>query len=154
MKNSGFEVERELVDNTNDNSSSGNGQWEKIGFVKGAGNSNSPKNYSFVDKGPEGGTNFQYRLKQIDTDGKFTYSDVVNAEVIPLTYKLFQNFPNPFNLTTTIIYQLPKDSRVLLNVYDILGREVAALVNKEQDAGRYSIQLSASAYRLASGIYI
>ena len=79
---------------------------------------------------------------------------VEEEDLQPITYRLGQNFPNPFNPTTTIRYQLPTNSKVLLKIYDVLGREVATLVNKEQDAGRYSVQLSANAYRLASGIYI
>ena len=147
IKNYGFSIERRTSE----------GDWNSIAFIDGAGYSNSTKKYVYKDNdlfSSSGSSKFQYRLKQIDTDGKFTYSDVVNVKITPSSYKLFQNFPNPFNPTTTIRYQLPKDSRVSLNVYDILGREVATLVNKEQDAGRYSIQLSASAYRLASGIYI
>ena len=66
-------------------------------------------------------------------------------------FDLLQNYPNPFNPTTVINYQVPKSGLITLKVYDILGREAATLVNKEQEAGRYSIKLSAD--NLSSGIY-
>ncbi len=66
-------------------------------------------------------------------------------------FQLFQNYPNPFNPTTTISYSLPKKSRVALNVYDVLGREVVTLVNKEMEAGTHSQLLNA--LNLPSGIY-
>jgi len=69
-----------------------------------------------------------------------------------VTYHLSQNFPNPFNPATTIQYQLPKNGFVTLKIYDILGKEVAALVNDQKTQGRYSVNFDAS--RLASGVYI
>ena len=70
----------------------------------------------------------------------------------PKEFKLEQNFPNPFNPTTTIQYQLPADSKVTLKVYDILGSEVATLIDKEQEAGFKEVQFNGSSY--ASGMYI
>ena len=67
-------------------------------------------------------------------------------------YALFDNFPNPFNPTTTINFQLPQNGFVTLKIYDILGKEVAILVNEQKNQGRYSINFDAS--RLASGVYI
>ncbi len=74
--------------------------------------------------------------------------------VIPTEYCLYQNYPNPFNPETKIKYDLPKTSRVVLKVYDILGREVTTLVNKEQSAGRYEVMFSSKANNIASGVYI
>ena len=71
--------------------------------------------------------------------------------VQPLSYKLYQNYPNPFNPSTTISYQIPVPGKVTLKIYDILGREVTTLVNKEQKAGNYKVNFDAS--RLASGVY-
>ncbi len=71
---------------------------------------------------------------------------------IPITYSLEQNYPNPFNPATTIRYQIPKDGMVTLKVYDILGAEVATLVNEEKVAGKYEVSFNAS--NLASGVYI
>ncbi len=70
---------------------------------------------------------------------------------VPETFELYQNYPNPFNPSTTINYQLPMDSHVTLKVYDILGREVATLVNEKENAGNYSVKFDGS--RLASGVY-
>ncbi len=81
--------------------------WNKVGFIEGHGNSNSPKQYSFVDEKVIGGSNFAYRLKQIDIDGSYEYSDVVEVKVIPTKFVLQQNYPNPFNPTTKINYSVP-----------------------------------------------
>jgi hypothetical protein len=74
------------------------------------------------------------------------------GETLPVEYALEQNYPNPFNPTTTIRYQLPKDGMVTLKVYDILGAEVATLVNEEKAAGKYEVNFNAN--KLASGVYI
>ena len=76
----------------------------------------------------------------------------LNVNEIVKTYDLEQNYPNPFNPTTTIKFQIPKDGSVTLKIYDILGAEVATLVNEEKIAGRYEVNFDAS--RLASGVYI
>jgi hypothetical protein len=104
--------------------------WEKIGFVQGNGNSNSPKNYAFTDKNPAGGSKFIYRLKQIDNDGKFEYSDQVEVELLPDKFELYQNYPNPFNPVTNIKFSLPADSKLELDIYNIIGEHLVTLVNK------------------------
>jgi len=140
------------------------GKWEKIGFVKGNGNSNSPKEYSFVDSKLTFGTYF-YRLKQIDTDGKFEYSQIIEMDFDkPLNYELEQNYPNPFNPTTKIKYRIPLSPPLLkgesgeatggfvtLKVYDILGNEIAILVNEEKPAGIYEAEFDASLF--PTGVY-
>ena len=70
---------------------------------------------------------------------------------LPTVYALMQNYPNPFNPSTKISYQLPVKTLVTLKVYDIIGREVAALVNEQQNAGIYDVTFDGS--RLASGVY-
>jgi len=139
--NYGFEIERKLSD-----------QWQKIGFVEGNENSNSTKKYSFTDNKLIGGTKFQYRLKQIDSDGRYEYSAVVEVENIPTEYALYQNYPNPFNPTTKIRYQLPKESKVVIKIYNILGSEVLELVNENKEPGIYEVEFNAS--NLSSGTYI
>ena len=124
--------------------------WVAIGFIKGSGNSNSPKNYSFVDDNPPSGT-VEYRLKQIDNDGNFKYSRIVTVTSLPTKFELWQNYPNPFNPTTTIQYAIPKAEHVTLKVYDELGREVTTLVNENKEAGQYKVSFNGS--NLASGIY-
>ena len=74
------------------------------------------------------------------------------ADGLPTAYVLHQNYPNPFNPSTLIRYDLPEASAVRLNVYDVIGREIAVLVADErQPAGRHSVRFDAS--RLATGIY-
>ncbi len=140
VNNYGFEVERSKNDN-----------WQKIGFVQGHGNSNSPKEYSFIDK-PFGDNRFYYRLKQIDTDGKYEYSPEVEVSLnVPSEFSVKQNFPNPFNPTTKIEFSIPLDNHVEIKVYNVLGMEVASLLNERSQAGRHSVEFNAS--NLASGIY-
>ncbi|MCX6168442.1 MAG: ice-binding family protein [Ignavibacteriales bacterium] len=141
VNNYGFNVELRIQ----------NGEWNKIGFIQGHGNSNSPKDYSFVDKNPQVGK-LQYRLKQIDFDGAFEYSDVAEVEVeSPKQFTVYQNYPNPFNPTTNITYEIPVNSKVMIKVYDVLGSEVAILLNEEKLPGRYQVEFNAS--HLPSGIY-
>ncbi len=148
VNNYGFQVERQKEKVKS--------EWKNIGFVEGHGTSNSPKEYSFTDENPPSGK-IQYRLKQIDIDGNFEYSEIVEIQTIaPSKFELFQNYPNPFNPTTTINYAVPSvETRHALSlqliVYDILGRKVATLVNKKQSPGNYSVQFDAS--KLGSGIY-
>ena len=125
--------------------------WETVGFIKGSGNSNSPKEYSFLDT-PNGGTQFQYRLRQIDNDGKYRVSDILNVDLNKLIqFNLNQNFPNPFNPSTVISYSLPVSSEVTLSVYNMLGELIATLVNSYQEAGFYSINFNATG--ISTGVY-
>jgi len=140
VNNYGFEIERK----TNNTS------WQKIGFVLGHGNSNSPKEYLFKDNNSLSGK-YTYRLKQIDNDGKYKYSKEIEVEVVPLVFELLQNYPNPFNPSTTIKYSLAKTSLVKLRIYDILGSEVKRLVDEVKLAGNYEIKFNAN--QLASGVY-
>jgi hypothetical protein len=142
ISNYGFDVERR-----NDE-----GEFYKIGFVKGNGNSNSEKEYEFVDKSLSSAVKYYYRLKQIDTDGSFSYSEVVGVDLAsPLKYGLSQNFPNPFNPVTTIKYSLPKTGYVTLRVFNTIGEEVAILANGIIEAGIYKVVLDASGFN--SGVY-
>ena len=95
---------------------------------------------------------FIYRLKQIDNDGSYEYSDEVEVEIIPTEYALYQNYPNPFNPTTKIRYQLPQESKVIIKLYDILGSEVITLLNEKNEPGVYEFDFNAS--RFSSGTYI
>jgi hypothetical protein len=95
---------------------------------------------------------FIYRLKQIDTDGTYEYSDEIEVEIIPTEFALYQNYPNPFNPRTKIRYQLPKESKVTIKLYDILGSEVITLLNEEKEPGVYEVDFTAQ--QLPSGTYI
>jgi hypothetical protein len=143
VNNYGFDIER-----TKDNS-----DWLTIGFVEGHGNSNSPKQYNFSDTEIEQSGEYYYRLKQIDNDGTYEYSDVVTVEVgVPNKFYVSQNYPNPFNPSTRIDFTLPEKQLVSLRIYNTLGELVAELVNEEKEAGSYSVTFDAS--RLPSGVYI
>ena len=77
-----------------------------------------------------------------------------NLSVYPTEYALDQNYPNPFNPTTTIKYSIPKLSFVTIKIYDVLGSEVATLVNEEKPTGTYEVEFkSAASLQLSSGIY-
>ena len=140
--NQGFQVEK----------MNAAGTFEQIGYVAGFGTTTEPKAYSFTDSKLDAGT-YSYRLKQIDFDGSYEYSDVVEVEVsIPAVYSLDQNYPNPFNPSTTIKYSIAEDGFVKLAVYNMLGEEVATIVNTTQKAGKYEVNFNAS--QLSSGVYV
>jgi hypothetical protein len=141
--NRGFDIER-----ATDGKS-----FTKIGFVQGHGTSTERNDYSFVDQSSyENNSVVSYRLKQIDFDGSFGYSDVVDVVYeVPVDFSLGQNYPNPFNPSTKIVYTLPVNGVVSLIVYDNLGTEVVNLVNEVKVAGRYEVEFSAA--NLSSGIY-
>ncbi|HLG33018.1 MAG TPA: T9SS type A sorting domain-containing protein, partial [Ignavibacteriaceae bacterium] len=143
LNNNGFEIQKS-VDEEN---------WQPISFVEGKGTSSEYNSYDFEDTYVSNEKNY-YRLKQIDFDGTYTYSDIITVYSmdLPLTFELFQNYPNPFNPTTTIKYDLPKSGNVELVIYDILGRKVKSLVNETKEAGRYEVKWDAS--NSASGVYI
>jgi len=151
VNNYGFEIQKQKSEINIANS-----DWTKVGFVDGHGNSNSTKSYSFADNSTSSGK-YSYRLKQIDIDGSFEYSQTVEIDLdIPNNFNLTQNYPNPFNPTTTISYTIPMAElgfglSVQVKIYDMLGEEVATLVNEEQASGNYSVQFDAS--KLSSGIY-
>lgn len=147
LNNHGFEVQRRII------SGDDQGQWAAIGFVNGHGTTTQSQQYSYIDRfNSIDATSIAYRLKQMDFGGAFEYSDEVLVEnFIPQNYALLQNFPNPFNPSTTINYQLPEDDFVSLRVYNSLGQEVAELVNGVVSAGTHSVDFDASS--LSSGIY-
>lgn len=149
--NSGFQIERRETKNERSE------YWINIGFVNGNGTTTESKTYSFKDENLSAGK-YQYRLKQIDFDGTFEYSNSIEAEILPpAKFSLEQNYPNPFNPSTTIKYSIPDVgtglavSNVTLKVFDVLGNEVATLVNEVKPAGNYKVEFNAS--NLATGVY-
>ena len=129
--------------------------WNVIGEVRGTGNSNSEKAYSFSDKRMTSGK-FEYRLRIVDIDGSNSvYKNIVEASIdIPKEYSLNQNYPNPFNPSTKIEYSLPYDSHVTLELYSVTGERIAQVVNEMQKAGYYSKEVNLTKLNLASGIYL
>ncbi|MDH3268441.1 MAG: T9SS type A sorting domain-containing protein [Ignavibacteria bacterium] len=139
--NQGFEIER----------SENNIEFNNIGFVPGFGTTTETKSYSYTDQSINSGTHY-YRLKQIDFDGSFNYSDVVEAVVsLPTAFNLEQNYPNPFNPSTSIQFSLPVDAQITINVYNLVGEKVAEVANGNFAAGSQKVTFNASA--LTSGIY-
>ncbi len=140
--NRGFEIQR----------SSGNGEYFVVGYIQGNGTSLTPRNYSFVDKNVQTGS-YSYRLRQMDYDGSYAYSSVVETEVTaPVQFSLDQNYPNPFNPATTINFSLAVDSKVAMKVFDVLGKEVMTLANTNFAAGTHNLSFNAAG--LPSGVYV
>ncbi len=142
--NNGFVIERNLND-----------IWSDIAFIKGKGTTTIETHYKYEDtfdqmiyKGM-----IKYRLKQIDLDGTYKYSNeaIAYVDLSPKQYYLAQNYPNPFNPITTIKYTIPQKRNILLKIFDILGNELTTLVNEEKDSGNYEVKFDGS--NLASGIY-
>jgi hypothetical protein len=118
IRNYGFDIERGYSDLLNDKRIS----YKMIGFVSGNGNSNSPKKYSFSDESNLDNGKYFYRLKQIDTDGGVSYSNIVEIDVNKIyDFALLQNYPNPFNPSTTITFHLRTKEYVTLKIFNVLG---------------------------------
>jgi photosystem II stability/assembly factor-like uncharacterized protein len=143
LNNSGFQVERKT----------GEDNWIDLGFIQGHGTTAETQVYSFIDKDLDPGM-YNYRVKQIDYDGTFSYYELrEEVEIsVPNSYDLSQNYPNPFNPTTKIKYSVPVEGFVNIAVYNVLGEKVAELVNNIQKAGNY--ELTFDARNFASGMYI
>jgi len=141
LNNLGFEIER-----SNDGV-----EFYTIGFIEGNGTTTEVQTYSYTDK-IESGT-YSYRLKQVDFDGTYEYSNVIEVDVMaPGGFSLGQNYPNPFNPATTIEYSIPEVSNVTITVYSIVGELAATLVSGSVEAGYHRINFDAST--LSSGTYI
>ncbi|RPI63015.1 MAG: T9SS C-terminal target domain-containing protein [Ignavibacteriales bacterium] len=142
LNNRGFSVQRKVEN-----------KWQDVGFVEGNGTTTEINSYSYIDdiSSIESFGKIYYRLKQIDYDGSFSMSSEVLVMMTPAEYKLSQNYPNPFNPVTRINFQLPYASNVTLKIYDVVGSEVATLVNEIKAAGNYNFDFNASS--LASGVY-
>ncbi len=122
-----------------------------LGFVKGSGNSSSGSAYSYTDRQMNGKS--YYRLKQIDFDGTFAYSKVIETENYSVTgYQLYQNYPNPFNPVTTISFNMAAAGEAEVSVYSSLGEKVGTLLKGTISAGKHSVEFSSVG--LSSGVYI
>lgn len=143
LNNHGFEIERRTP----------NSDFQTIGFIRGKGTTSEVSYYTYNDVLNASGT-YLYRLKQVDYDGTFEYSNEVQVDInaVPTEFKLVQNYPNPFNPSTTITYSIPENGMVSLKVFNIVGEEVAELVNQIQEQGVYSVNFDAG--NLSSSTYI
>lgn len=144
----GFEVERSSTISIKN--------WQLIGSVDGNGTTSQKQFYSFIDVPVSEGI-YLYRIKQINFDGSFKYS--IETEVnfsTMLSFVLMQNYPNPFNPVTTIGYQVPHESKVIIKIYSVLGNEIAVLLNEVKQSGVHELTFDAStiANGLPSGLYL
>ena len=144
LNNYGFEVYRKY---------SGNNIWQLLGFVPGSVNSHELKNYEFADKNLLIGV-YNYRLKQLDVNGNWTYFELNNSVEINSSdlFKLLQNFPNPFNPNTVIKFSIPVSGNTKLSVYDLSGKQIKVLLDEYKQAGYYSVNFNGAG--LSSGIYV
>jgi hypothetical protein len=139
----GFHIERD-------------GERVTVDLIAAAGNSTTENTYTYVDKGLENGVTYSYNLISVDIDGVEQVANenpiqATPAASLPGQFALHQNYPNPFNPATEIKYDLAQDAPVTLKIYNILGAEVATLVDDHQKAGYYT--QSWSARDMASGVY-
>ena len=141
--NAGFEVQRSVD----------TGVWQAVTFVEGNGTTDAQNSYRYVDAaGAAAGSEVSYRLKQIDFDGAFAYTESVEATIPTPEAFAVSSYPNPFNPVATIEYQVPVSGRIKLNVYNAQGQLIETLVNAHQEPGRYRVTFDAST--LASGLYM
>lgn len=152
--NLGFEILRSIQ----------NDEFVHVGFVEGKISTTEKQSYSFADDISSvlsqnhihtSNLSFKYKLKQVDLDGKVNYSKEIEVtKQSPATFSLEQNFPNPFNPTTNISWQISKKSFVDLKVYDLIGNEVVSLLKGELlEAGNYNRRFAAGDYNLPAGVY-
>jgi len=144
--NKGFFVERR-------NMSDLSVVWKNAGFVSGHGTTTEKMDYSFLDMNvPQG--KYVYRLSQVDYNGTKNILNQVEVDISgQISFTLEQNYPNPFNPGTIIKYQIPELSHVSLKVFDVIGNEVATLVNETKQTGNYKVKFDALNTGLSDGIY-
>lgn len=143
LNNSGFRIERMKT---------GENNWNEAGFVQGNGTTNEPKQYTFKDEKLATGK-YEYRLKQIDYNGHYEYFSLMQEVNItpPKNFEMGQNYPNPGNPKSKIDYEIPVNGKVTIRLYNLLGQEVANIVNETKEAGYYTIEFDGSNF--ASGVY-
>ncbi|MCU0642825.1 MAG: YCF48-related protein [bacterium] len=122
--NYGFEIQRQRQPMN---------AWQKVGFIAGNGTTTAMNSYTFTDQ-PDAGGKYDYRLKQIDLNGKFQFSST-RVVIIPSKFALHQNQPNPFNPETSIGFELPVNAHVTLEIYNMLGQKIATLIDERRPAG-------------------
>jgi hypothetical protein len=140
LNNSGFEIERSVEGE----------EFKSIAFVPGFGTTTEPKQYSYTDVSVSG--LLRYRLKQIDLDGSFEYSEIIEVHsILNPSFELKQNYPNPFNPITNIVYTVPSDGNVILKIFNSVGEVIEELISEFQTEGRYEVVWNSEKY--PSGVY-
>ncbi len=139
--NYGFNIERCIDGDT----------WNNIGFVEGHGNASEPNSYFYLDGNVTGAGKIKYRLKQMDFDGNYKYSNEVEVEIVPSEFVLYQNYPNPFNPSTNIKYSVQRSTPITIKIFNLIGAEIETLVDEEKPEGSYEITWNA--VNIPSGVY-
>jgi hypothetical protein len=146
--NLGFEIEHSKVSGIPD----AHGRWTSVGFVEGHGTTSAEQSYAFRIEGLAVGSH-RFRLKQVDYDGAFEYSDEVEAEVeVPGSYVLERAYPNPFNPATTIRFAVSTEQLVVATLYEASGKVVRELYRGSAPANESQI-IRVDGDGLASGTY-
>jgi len=135
----------------------GEEDFRMLAEIPGHGTTTEPHDYQYMDRFVQNGMTYEYRISEVDITGRETiHKQTVSAtpthEAMPLEFALYPNYPNPFNPTTAIRYDVKETGLVSLKVFDLLGREVATLVNREMPAGSRTIVWDAT--DLPSGVYL
>ncbi len=134
------------------------GEFTLVADLRGQGTKSSATDYKYVDDDVKAGVSYAYRLADISLSGARTYHEpVIQTVELPKHFALRQNFPNPFNPSTTIRYELPVQAKVTIRIYNILGQEVFTLVDKTMEAGFHETLWKGQNtvnHAVASGVYI
>ena len=145
--NKGFIIERSVFSNNNSWS-----DFEEIGFVKGSGTVSSPKRYEYTDA-PTGGKSFIYRLKQVNYDGTFKYSDQRKVTLAGIDYALHDVYPNPVTENATIRFQVPQTGHTQINVYTADGKLVETVFEELIQPGIYQVSVNTGRYGTGTYLY-
>jgi len=125
--------------------------------IRGQGTTTEPHDYDYVDRWVQNGVTYEYQISDVDIAGHETfYEQIISAtpsrDAVPLEYALHPNWPNPFNPTTTIRYDVKENGLVSLKIFDLLGREVATLADRDHTPSSYTITWDATGF--PSGVYL
>ncbi|GEM_PF-2233515 len=153
LNNQGFNVYRTSMDNPD--------AWQQINdeLIAGQGTYSSESNYSFVDNNVVAGLNYRYKLESVNVNGLRVEEKTIQVSIpVPTEYTLFNNYPNPFNPTTHLRFQLPERQTVKMAIYDLTGSLVKVLINNQNfDAGEHVVSWDATdrfGNKVSSGMYI
>lgn len=128
-------------------------------IIKSQGNSSQPHEYHYTDRDVREGILYWYKIEELSTNGESTFFgpiSITGVDAIPTDYGLSHNYPNPFNPETSFYFDLPKDSKVTIKVYTLLGKVVKNLVDENRTSGRYRVTwqgLDEAGQKVPSGIY-
>jgi hypothetical protein len=142
-------------------SESENGDYQRLStaLISGHGSSSSKNGYRFSDPTAVSGKIYWYKIESVSTDGSSEFHGPISARVAaraPDAFALSQNYPNPFNPLTAAGYELPEDSKVVIRIFTMLGKEVKILVDRREQAGKYSVSWDGTdgqGLLVPSGIY-